>query len=552
VPQIDIGINGAFGTPAVHVVYGGQQVSTAAASIGRAFTALAEVFSFVATMSGMMGGWARRSAEWSFQLQTANLELAQIQQQIKAAEVRLRIAKQDLANQELQIAHSNAVHSALRSKFTNQQLYSWMMGQVSALFFQCYQMSYDLAKRAEVCYRFELGIPQSNYIQFGYWDSLKKGLLAGEKLFKDLKRLEIAYIDQNAREYEISKNISLLLLDPFALISLKLSGSCVINLPEAYFDMDYPGHYMRRIRSVGLTIPCVTGPYTSVNCTLTLLQSKIRMDNKASNASSYVEKPVGSDSRFYYDFAATESIATSTAQNDNGVFEVNFRDERYLPFEGFGVVSQWQLSMPPDCNAFDFETITDVILNLKYTARSGGDSLRAAAKSAAVLPALPVQPLSQSGTSSPAQTNLQRCFSLKHEYPTEWYKFMQPPAANGGTSVASMQIILSNDRFPFQYRGKTIKITHADLFVVFGDSGSASLQTFSVSAPNGTSSTTANSVQLSPSVSVGNAPHFSTAKPPAPAPPTQGGPNSWILQYPGDLSQLAIADMFLVCGFSAS
>lgn len=222
---------------------------------------------------------------------------------------------------------------------------------------------------------------------------MKKGLLAGEKLFKDLKRLEIAYIDQDAREYEISKNISLLLLDPFALISLKLTGSCAVSLPEAYFDMDYPGHYMRRIKSVGLTIPCVTGPYTSVNCTLTLLQSKIRMDNKASNASSYMEKPVGSDPRFCYDFAATESIATSTAQNDNGVFEVNFHDERYLPFEGFGVVSQWRLSMPPDCNAFDFETVTDVILNLKYTARSGGDSLCAVAKSAAVLPALPTQPL---------------------------------------------------------------------------------------------------------------------------------------------------------------
>jgi hypothetical protein len=173
-------------------------------------------------------------------------------------------------------------------------------------------MAYDLARRAEVCYRFELGIQQSNYIGFGYWDSLKKGLLAGEKLFKDLKRLEGAYLDQNRREYEITKSISLLLLDPFALITLKLTGVCLIDLPEAYFDMDYPGHYMRRIKSVGLTIPCVAGPYTSVNCTLTLLQSKIRVDTKGASASSYPEKPIGADSRFCYNFAATESIATST------------------------------------------------------------------------------------------------------------------------------------------------------------------------------------------------------------------------------------------------
>jgi hypothetical protein len=29
-----------------------------------------------------------------------------------------------------------------------------------------------------------------------------------------------------------------------------------------------------------------------------------------------------------------QSIATSNAQNDDGMFELNFRDERYLPFEG--------------------------------------------------------------------------------------------------------------------------------------------------------------------------------------------------------------------------
>jgi hypothetical protein len=207
------------------------------------------------------------------------LELAQIPHQIKAAEIRVKIATQDLANQELQIANASAVHDALKSKFTNQQLYGWMVAQASALFFQCYQIAYDLSKRAEVCYRFELGLQQSNYvpiIQFGYWDSLKKVCLPVKKLFKNLKRLDDAYLDQNKREYEISKSISLLLLDPFALISSRLAGACLINLPEAYFDMDYPGHYMRRIKSVGLTIPCVAGPYTSVNCTLTLLQSKIR------------------------------------------------------------------------------------------------------------------------------------------------------------------------------------------------------------------------------------------------------------------------------------
>ena len=101
-------------------------------------------------------------------------------------------------------------------------------------------------------------------------------------------------MDQNKREYEISRSISLVLLDPLALITLKETGQCIVSLPEAFFDMDYPGHYMRRIKSVSLTIPCVTGPYTSVNCTLTLVQSKIRW-NSSSAVGKYPENPVGSD-----------------------------------------------------------------------------------------------------------------------------------------------------------------------------------------------------------------------------------------------------------------
>jgi len=66
------------------------------------------------------------------------------------------------------------------------------------------------------------------------------------------------------------------MLDPLALITLKETGQCVVSLPEALFDMDYPGHYMRRLKSVSLTIPCVAGPYTSINCELTLVSSQIR------------------------------------------------------------------------------------------------------------------------------------------------------------------------------------------------------------------------------------------------------------------------------------
>ncbi|HTC22600.1 MAG TPA: hypothetical protein VK859_17215, partial [bacterium] len=463
-PQLEIGVSG-IASPVSTITFGGQQLSTMASMVAQAFNMTAEYYSFLASLSGLMGGWARRGTEWNFQLTTAGLEITQINDQINAANFRVQIAQQDYSNQQLQITNAQAVQDFLTGKFTNEDLYSWMIGQISGVYFQVYQMAYDLAKRAEACFRFELGLSDSNYIQFGYWDGLKQGLLSGEKLYLDLKRLEGAYLDQNKREYEITKPVSLVLLDPLALITLKQTGQCLINLPEAYFDMDYPGHYLRRLKSVSLTIPCVTGPYTTVNCTLTLLQSKIRWDSTGSQ-SSYPEQPVASDPRFFYNFAATQSIATSTAQNDSGLFEVNFRDERYLPFEGSGVVSQWLLSMPPDSNAFDFETITDVILNLKYTARDGGAALAGAAKQAAVMPGPQVQ-----GTLAPApgsypskQTNLTRLFSVKHEFPTEWYQFLNPATPANGQVLS---VTLSQQRFPFQYRGKTLKVTQIELFLKF-------------------------------------------------------------------------------------
>jgi hypothetical protein len=550
IPQIDIGINGVFGTPSTHVTFGGVQVAGASSEISKAFSMLADMSGLVATMAGLSGGWNRRNAEWQFQLETATLEIAQIQQQISAATFRVQIATDDANNQNLLIANAAAVQSTLKSKFTNQDLYQWMVGQVSAVFFQCYQMAYDLAKRAEACYRFELGVPQSSYIQFGYWDSLKKGLLSGEKLFQDLKRLEVAYLDQNLREYEISKSISLLLLDPSAFVTLKLTGSCLINLPEAYFDMDYPGHYLRRIRNVSLTIPCVTGPYTSVNCTLTLLQSRIRLNNSLPTGSAYAEKPVGSDSRFAYNFSATESIATSTAQNDSGLFEVNFRDERYLPFEGSGVISQWQLDMPLDSNAFDFETITDLIVNLRYSARNGGDSLRTAAKKAALLPpgANPIPPLSsgnQSPPQFPPQSNLQRYFSLRHEYPTEWYKLMNPPAAaSGAAGTPTMQIDLGKERFPFQYRSsKTITITEAQFITVTHGQPSGTVPTVTSGAGNSAQTKTAPNGSPQNNTTV-----FSIPTPPQPSALAQGGPVCWTLTFNAALT--AVADIILICTYS--
>ena len=136
-------------------------------------------------------------------------------------------------------------------------------------------MAYNTAKKAEKCFQHELGIDNTNYIQFGYWDSLKKGLLSGEKLQYDLRRLENAYLEK-WRKFEITKHISLANLNPNAIVDIRRDGTCNFQIPELLFEMDFPGHFFRRIKSIGVSIPCIAGPYTSVSSQLTLSRSFIR------------------------------------------------------------------------------------------------------------------------------------------------------------------------------------------------------------------------------------------------------------------------------------
>ena len=120
-----------------------------------------------------------------------------------------------------------------------------------------------------------------------------------------------------------------------ALLSLRANGSAEFRIPEWLLDMDGPGHYLRRIKQVSLSIPAVAGPLTGINCKLSLLRSAVRKSPDLGD--DYPRRQETDDSRFVDYFGAVESIVTSSGDGDSGLFETNLRDERFLPFEGAGV-----------------------------------------------------------------------------------------------------------------------------------------------------------------------------------------------------------------------
>jgi len=420
---------------------GGSHFGHAADALASLMTTLATNASFQGTSAATIGGHQRRYDDWAFQSNLAAKELEQVDKQIAAAEIRVAIAEQELTIHQKQMDNAQEVDDFMHGKFTNAQLYRWMSGQAAGMYFRAYQMAFDLAKRAEKSFRFELGLEDkdSNFIQFGYWDSLKKGLLAGENLGLDIKRMEVSYLDKNKRELEITRHISLRQLDAAALMNLRGSdGACEFDIPELLFDLDFPGHYFRRIKSVSISIPCVAGPYTSVSGTLTLLSNKLR--NKP------LTNDYKADSNYRSTYLPVQSIATSSGQNDSGLFELNFRDERYLPFEGAGVISRWRFALPKQHKAFDYSTISDLIIHLHYTARDGGETL-----------AVPARDNVEALLSSAGKLHL--LLSIRQDFPDEWPKFKQ------GNTTASVTIdFTDNHLFPYFARGNR---NYADPIAVF-------------------------------------------------------------------------------------
>jgi hypothetical protein len=454
VPQFIIGSAGFGGSPMATAETGGRTFGSIAEDAALTLSAISTGLEKTGSVLGTMAGHTRRQEDWDLQKALAEKELEQLERSIAAGELRLSMMEKELENHALQIADAQETDEFMRGKYTNLELYQWQIGQISGVYFQSYQLSYDLAKRAERCFRFELGLQDSDYVAFGYWDSLKKGLLAGEKLQCDLRRLEAAYLEQNRREFELVKHVSLASIDALALVTLRETGRCFVSLPEEIFDLDYAGHYFRRVKSVSVTLPCVAGPFTTVSCTLRLLKNSIRVttapgDQYARNTDD--EDLPADDDRFLESNVPVKAIAASTAQNDSGVFELSFRDERYLPFEGAGVISEWMIELFNDSDAdfgrplrqFDYGSISDVVLHMKYTAREDAGDF----KNAAVAH---LREYFADATSSLVLLDLRRDFA------SEWSRFLMPADPAGGNVF---DLHLEPNLFPMRDAGKRLQVT---------------------------------------------------------------------------------------------
>jgi hypothetical protein len=420
-----------------------------------------------AGMAARKASHERRADEWLLQANLAARELMQIGRQILGSLVAEQVASHDYKVAKTQVVQSQEVETFLNGtlqttqagtqvpgKVTTLDHYAWTQGQLASLFYQYYRFAVDRARKAERTMKQELMRPEldaTDFVQFNYWDAGHQGLLSGEALYLDVKRMEMAYHDNNKREMELTRSISLRLLDPLALLSLKITGSCTVNVPEWFYALSCPSHYMLRIKSIGISIPCVAGPYTALNCTLTQQKSTIRVSPLLNNG-QYQRDMSNEDIRFVDYFGSLDEVVTSGGSNDTGMFETNLRDERFLPFEGSGAIGTWSVNLPTVFPPFDYMTISDLILHVRYTAREGGGLLgnQATTELKSFLANQSVLPL---------------LLSLRYDLPGEWAVFL----SGGGNFVFTLR----RDHFP--YMAQNSKLT-VDQIVLYAQSGQAVAQ----------------------------------------------------------------------------
>ncbi|WP_210214345.1 neuraminidase-like domain-containing protein [Sinorhizobium medicae] len=441
IPNFNVGASGFGGSPHIAVSTGGLSFSRAVELAAKALTQAAGIVDKTAGMVSTVAGYQRRYEDWQLQASTSAVEIEQYDAQIAGARIRLDNARRDLANHDLQIENSKAIDELMRSKYTNRELYAWMAGEIGKTFFENYKLAYAHAKLAERCYRFDQGLTNSSIIGFGAWDSSRKGLQSGERLQLDLRRLDAAYIAANKRNFELTKNVSLAISSPLALIELRRTGRCEVDLPEELFDLDYPGHYFRRIKSVSISIPCVAGINTTIACTLRLVQNAIRVNTQLpGGAAGYPRRMQNGiqldDARFRTEQVPISAIATSTGQNDGGLFELALRDERFLPFEGAGAISRWSIELVEDetLRAFDYDSIADTVLHIRYTAREEGGAFKAAS----------VANLRSQLVAAQSRLEMRRVSRVSSDFASAWTAFRNPAPG----AAPELNIHLDRNRFP--------------------------------------------------------------------------------------------------------
>ncbi len=379
------------------VAMGGNRWGAVAYGVGSLLSNTASSLSLTASVLTGTDAYRRRREEYKLQLDSAENELKQLDVQLDGLKIRLQAAVMQKNYVLTQQRQTNDQLQLLQAKFSSQQLFGWMRSRLSTLFWQFYDLTVTASLRAEAARRWEVA-DSKRFIRPGAWQASYGGFLCGEALMLDLARMEADWQNWNKRALEVSRTISLsqALLNCTAdnasgptTISAAITNltntssgsltyswtykggsglkhsigiddagnlSCQINLAALNIAANYPDSLgrTRRVKNISVSLPALLSPYQDIQAILSYSETGLTL-------------PSGCD-----------KVALSHGVNDSGLFQLDFNDPRYLPFEGINIVaptsnSRGMLSLQFPRTRGDqkglLRSLNDIILHIRYSIR---------------------------------------------------------------------------------------------------------------------------------------------------------------------------------------
>jgi hypothetical protein len=217
-----------------------------------------------ASIAQTVAGFERREREWRYQRDLARKDVSISDQHIALANDHHAIMLQERDIAQLQGEHADDVVN-----FTNKELYAWMAGTLRRSNREHMNFAVTLARMAQQALSFERQEP-INVVGSGaqYWDAERKGILAAELLMLDLARLDQHRLSTGQRKRELTKTISLAAVAPVELQALRETGAMEVTTLLEWFDRDFPGHYLRLVKSVAVSLDALVPPADAIHATL--------------------------------------------------------------------------------------------------------------------------------------------------------------------------------------------------------------------------------------------------------------------------------------------
>lgn len=364
-------------------------------------------------------------------------------QQIRIAEDRVRITEQERKISILQVEHAEATIDFLHNKFTNVELYDWMGGVLERAYSTLLEHATSIALLAHAQLSFERQETVPSFIHGDYWtaptDEIlgeeggktdRRGLTGSARLLADIVDLEQFRIETERRKRQLTRTFSLSRIAPIKFQKFRETGVLNFRTSLEMFDRDFPGHYLRLIRGVRVSVVALVPPSEGIRATLTSGGRTVVVQN----ANGMFQKIL--------QIRPPESVDMTSPRDATGLFDLNLQPNMLRPFEGKGVETDWELRMPRAANPFDFDTIADVLLTIEYTSLYDPDYYQQVIKGL------------------PSTVELSRVFSFRHHLPDLWYDLH-----NSGSNVV-LTFETSRQDFPPNLEG--LRIGGIGLYIVGG------------------------------------------------------------------------------------